>query len=551
MGNSELIKAFDPSRRFREGDIPSPNDPELLAVISSARTELLRYQSEISHELNAPEDITAGRAKSESRKQIKRHRIEELESEKLNLEEYIKQCETLRSACHILAIPNELLYQIFCFAASERPILARGKVALTSRTLGRVCSRWRHLSLSLREVWSPIDWIDFAGVSTQDDIVAFRRFLAHVHMETVNVNLSFRGKFRLKLHPGAVELLRMEGADLLSMCKSASLYLPVLADALQSGMDLSGLESLTLTGKTPGSDPVSVLQNQPRIPFPNLRTLALSNVHDYVPNLAGWASLTHLTLDQCCWPLMTHALTHCVQLQVLSLSNCDASLNSHPLGGQLRPIVLDQLIKLIIGFALDDHPLYHDFLKALVTPKLSQLFIREKLPRTFLDSVAGLINRSGCSISTLSILCVAFSQNDLGQSLVRHLGYMKCMPDVEVFCWTIVCVSRMTHYGYSRKIAILPLLHPSEGLLPRLTQLEIDMPSVISTEQEFVDLVTSRFQPPPETSSERLRSVSLRVSGGTFDVRYWKPLGEMQVAGLRISVRDAEGFVKSRQHGLL
>jgi len=89
--------------------------------------------------------------------------------------------------------------------------------------------------------------------------------------------------------------------------------------------------------------------------------------------------------------------------------------------------------------------------------------------------------------------------------------------------------------------------------LPHLEELALAFDDFSSTDEDFVDMVVSRWKAleySPQhsglSSVARLASVQLQTICGNFDNSQWDRLRILQKEGLRISVGDGDGDVRTR-----
>lgn len=523
------IQAYDLYRRSREEDIPSPSDTELPDLISFSAKTLQTYDIAISQEYKNIDEFQAQITALQQKISQARSYIDELRDQKLGLEQHVSQCKRLQSASRIRSLPYELLCEIFLhYVGNQAPSLSDGKVRFRAkssvRTIGKVCSKWRHLSISFPALWSRIHWLNFAGHDAEKDTWALEHFLSRTRGTAVHIKIFFASQF----YPEFAGILLRRAPHLLSLCKSSCSVVQQLVDVSNTGLTLNGLDTLQLRSF---SELESANVDLSRV-VANVKTLNLIGHFDPSFRMA-WTNVTRISFEGCSWMFALHALEHCENLQSLAISACNARSNQ-----VWHPVILEQLKELSIYHHLVGPDGFSEFIGALTAPNLSNLSIYEEsispLP------LSEFIKRSGCSISTFSVHSRAPSSRS--RSLLditeRHVEYVKCIPCVEVFHWSI---GGSQCYDTVELPNILSRLHPSEISLPQLRRLELQLDRSVFTESAFMELVRSRFNPYMASYSRGLQSVALVVRKGIFNDAHWRPLQEMQEQGLQVSVRDEKG----------
>jgi len=530
------MKTFDPIHRARCNQHSFSSDKEYRSILSSARKDLRAYDAEVARLQNA---------------------IDFLESEKASLKGYVLVCGSLEAPARRL--PREILLHIFQYIQPQVWIQC-GSVGATlmppAMGLASVSHYWRDIVSSAPQLWANVllDVLDYSKDTHSQVMPWLEGIVLRAKAVPLTLELDVRAQ-AISHSPEEAQILFSYLRNLMSRTRNIHCGW-VFADIVPSS-SMACLESVALlaTNITSPSDTWTRI---------NLSQLApnLSKLHIHAQSsfpVFNHAKITELKISMVPVSLVAPALDSCTALRTLEMG---------PLfdeGQDFRPIeiVLPALSNLVIadnGSSLPDRAVnISRILSMLTLPRLSKLCVKDAEPLSLLpppshfSKLADLIARSRCDVVHFS----CFGSQSLGiSSLISFLSSQT--PSLQSLS-----------VGYPEKNAapggLDPLLEflshgqPSSGIhathhLPQIYTLQITAPRKSFDDHKFVDLVKSRWRPQDmdfyahagATTVSCIQSIDLVVKKGKFSDELWEPLRRRQMHGLRVSVRDKRGCVRTR-----
>ncbi|KAF7305223.1 ABC protein [Mycena kentingensis (nom. inval.)] len=298
-------------------------------------------------------------------------------------------------------LPNELLIEIFTHtlpstsAVMEYGLYREFKLDMSPWCLMRVSSRWRRVAITTRTLWSRVVVI----FSQRLNVVSYPARLLEVHLDrAAELTISFYGDETSPIEPqrAAMELL-MQHAHKWVYC--SIILTPGLFAVLNTlpGARLTGLRRAYLSwDETEGTlvdgqdAPVTFLDGAPC-----LDQVCVTVRDHYVPVSLPAANLTWYSIDAP-WSVHRGLLKTAANLETVHV-HVDVVEHHPDWAAHIdEPIRLDRLRRLYAS-----HPEVLDY---LIAPSLAECSLRvEDDDAIFMQSLARLVRRSGCTLRTLCV----------------------------------------------------------------------------------------------------------------------------------------------------
>jgi len=513
-----LVGDYDPFRKSREGEFPSPLDPDLRSALQAGINTISDYDSRISEAYSL---------------------IHRLQERKRTAQHYTAACATLAAPSPIRQVPYEVLAQIFTHYCGEEYIslgyqqTKKGRlVSIKALILRHVCSHWRRIVESTPGLTSRISLQLSADVLTAEilDIVAQ---IFELSKPSRALNVRFRtGEARGDKDRS--ELLRCFSRETLTRLEFLELrdFMGIL---IQPANTFNVLSSLKLDWHPPdGMDPVDISHAAP-----NLRSLEIYNDPRWL--VVNWNHLHSIAFAQCSAAYAFATLAQCTELELLEVHACYAHEDIRTqLESSTTPIILSRVKTLVQNICSQDF--FMCLFSSLVSlPSLSFWVLSFSIGGQSYD-VSSLIINFNCIITTLNIVTTHRHPATVLEALFK-----KCST-LEVLNLSVRCID---WEAYHDEEGLLPI---SIGAIldsirwpniPELQQLELNITPSNFDEPDsiFVELIQRRWM------EDRLKSVLIELHNDGNDRTFtgsWVPYGKMKKEGLQIEIIDDHGCVSSR-----
>ncbi|KAJ7833282.1 hypothetical protein B0H13DRAFT_2288921 [Mycena leptocephala] len=313
----------------------------------------------------------------------------------------------------VLALPNEIISEIFFHFLPYHPLCPPLTGILSPTTLTQICRHWREVALATPALWRAIQL-------SADDIVFGRDNIADIWLArsrslplSIDINECFVPTPEI-LSPIVHHRARWENLKL-------HLFGPHL-HTIEGPMPL--LRHLDLSLYTPIDIPVTFRE------APRLCTVVLNDLAATSINLP-WGQLTSLTLGY-----MTARKCAVILQQTSSLVHCELNLRGHNTDSnhwQPQPhIILPCLESLAFGLGSDPRT---RILDTLVVPSLRSLHLPEEFLGTNpITSLTAFISKSGCKLQEVHIT---------GERTIPEDSYRHAFPSIPQFSfaklWFLEC----------------------------------------------------------------------------------------------------------------
>ncbi|KAJ4475794.1 hypothetical protein J3R30DRAFT_3437216 [Lentinula aciculospora] len=387
---------------------------------------------------------------SESAQELDRlnHQILQLQSSLQSItgkrDELQKKLDVYRAVLSPLRrCPTEILQQIFTWTLESFPILSSDEGPLF---LGRICSRWRSISIATPELWSAVHVTVPEALHTFQEFNVkcerlrhgFSTWLQRAGMLPLHISVFSRNEDTYQEDvPQVARTLSL----LVPLCKQWKyLSLQVPASSLHvfselRGIDVPQLESAVIACSD--SNPFVLDHASRHPPFletaPFLRRINLGDAGPLFRPVVPWNQLHFLSLDYNDWNFgaqeLMHILAKCTELRECVLiiharTDLTTTLDN--------PISLPHLEKLSVS---TNSIVMAEVLDQLSLPSLRHLHLegyRAELNTIVLASLKGMLHRSQYPLQSLK-LDVKRSTN-LTTSLVIDL--LRAMPSLKALVFT-------------------------------------------------------------------------------------------------------------------
>ncbi|RDB19098.1 hypothetical protein Hypma_014253 [Hypsizygus marmoreus] len=373
-------------------------------------------------------------------------------------------------------LPNELLSHIFLLSAEDKPsAIPLASYPTPPWTLRHVCSRWRSLVLSDRDLWN----------SVAVNLVAYR---GRRDNETVDVENAARLLKLILPQSGPLSIsMRIDGDYTRAENAVRSLIRPYSSRAVNLSIGLPGegfeyfypllpnhlgsLESLELDFLTP-NDIGGRIRGFPS----SLQTLTISGDDYYSCDLISspginWDNITDLDLSAL-YSISSSALIPILR-RCKSLEVCAILVHERNRGPQNDHITLSYLY----SFNVDLH--HSSFFDMFTLPSLSELVVttHSELPAA---EITAMIRRSECVLLDLSHHCTSTGRQEL-----------QCDPDA--LAALLAATPSLQTLDAQETVIPKPILERigNRELLPDLEELECHLDA--ETQVTFLDIVERRL----------------------------------------------------------
>ncbi|KAK1235266.1 hypothetical protein PQX77_001515 [Marasmius sp. AFHP31] len=449
--------------------------------------------------------------------EINRLRIamQSLENRKEGLKNTVERYRSLLSP--IRRLPAEILAHIFSFACTRNEI---GSDPPPAFRLSMVCGHWRDVALSTAGLWSSL-FILF--VKWQNRFPALRRvvlmFMERSGVHPLHLSLSVYIKSNAKAN------MEMQSVvDVLT--RSCSRWEEVMLASFTEASCLDAL--LRYNGSFPALQKVQVVTLCDPSRLLNLFrcSTSLHTLSVTLSRLSGdvvhsidlpWNQIKTLQISTVHPSPVLSLLTKLPRLETLDLSSIpNDEVHFHHTSHTIKSLALRYNSPGDDGRAM---------LKHLTIPNLSALEIKKCWPdtvptRSWGSSIADFLTRSGCSLTSLRLNEVSLYD----QQLIALLELTPTLTTLEIEEWQPMMPEDYLLTGtFLRRFIVVhqpEALHPGRRiLLPRLTDIVFKVVQKEGlVEQDFFDLVASRWIPDPdrarEIGVECLRSVRITMVKG-------------------------------------
>ncbi|KAJ7629740.1 hypothetical protein DFH06DRAFT_1225291 [Mycena polygramma] len=285
----------------------------------------------------------------------------------------------------VLALPNELISEIFLHFLPPYPDFPPLKGLLSPTLLTHICRQWRDIALSTPQLWSAISSFDNNWEGRELRIV--KLWLERSHYCPLSIRLG----------------TEKAGAD----DKLVEAVIPHRARWQYLKIDLEGQDLRIFDGPMPLLQHLELVVDEPFEPLVNggfsfqdlplLRTVALND--NALPVTLPWAQLVSLTL----FDMYPSELVP-ILVQTRNLVHCELHVDFRaPEYREIwRDITLESLELLVLKHR-GPWPT-KDFLPTLIVPALRSLQIPESLLRPNpIDSLTAFISKSSCTLEELHL----------------------------------------------------------------------------------------------------------------------------------------------------
>jgi hypothetical protein len=321
-----------------------------------------------------------------------RARIADLDAQIRDLERSLSVLRSEKSAAQerldsykypVLALPNEIVCEIFVYFLPPYPICPPPTGPLSPILLTHICRGWREIALASPELWRAIQ------ISGDDDLVStfFSRSVLRplsIHLNEWQRPFNHRTQdflFTLLPHCARLEHLTLRLSDYFD------------SPRIDSAMPL--LQRIDLALENCPESPFVVLRHAP------LLRAAVLNDDAAASTALPWAQLTSLTLTMVwmheCIPILqkTSSLVHC------KLELCHTIRRSDGVEVMLPSL---ESLTLTDPRSVEEPPMLSTHLRAFITPALCKLQIPEHfLGPDPIQSLTSFISKSGCNLAHVHI----------------------------------------------------------------------------------------------------------------------------------------------------
>ncbi|KAJ7820789.1 hypothetical protein B0H13DRAFT_2451401 [Mycena leptocephala] len=349
-----------------------------------------------------------------------RARVTDLEAQILHLERSLSALRNEKTLAQerldsykypVLALPNEIVSEIFMHFLPTYPYFPSLTGILSPTILTKICRKWREIALGTPALWSVMS--DFSGDSS--DLQA--------HVFNIWLNRSRSCPLSLQFGLGEVDMTsvlavmvphraRWERLDLYFLSPS---HLPIL----DGPMPL--LRYLKLHLDPPAVGTAAVVFEAPLLRTVTLNANAASKV------ILPWAQLTSLVLlyvyPNDCVPILQQT-SNLVRCELRFFFDPNDNLPASP------DITLPCLESLTLSHL--NHESVTDFFETLIVPALRSLEIPEQLLADPIESLTVFISKSSCKLEELLIT---------GTGSVPLSSYCNAFPSI----WTISFKGRISN----------------------------------------------------------------------------------------------------------
>ncbi|KIK54102.1 hypothetical protein GYMLUDRAFT_249856 [Collybiopsis luxurians FD-317 M1] len=530
----------------------------------SSRTDGLRSEhgpavTDTKQIEDALDSVDKDIAEYESEILLLQSRIVYIKTHQKRLREHSAKLRSLRSP--IRRLPNEVLSPIFNFFCDrnllqEYPwskdfdfqpptdVSMNALTYLPAMTISSVCSRWRSLALSLPQIWSRVTLELSPENSRLPDVSRILSgFLAtlELHLQRskdcpLTLNIHIPGSHDLDDNIVPDRLLALDAVCCNPWCVFSWRGPQLLSNIPVPFFAHSALEELILLQ----TDPLSLKYFERA---PNLHTFRGRCISSHSLPIPPMATLSDVLLP-CDFGEIGRVLDVFPNVRTLCLVECsaEASLLSISTSPRLSNTITELQLFPQGSFSLT---MLETTLSSFIFPSLICLAIigltsepyTGPWPRVALET---FLQRSSCNLTTFRIDTIGVCDWEF----VAVLKLLPSLTDLEVndIGLPIGQISPITpRVVRSLHGFITSDLHTSTSpLLPNLTGLKIQFGGTAFDDGTFVDMVSSRWLPDSESTSDLglscLRSVTLRFKKRSMDGEAYRPLEYLDKAGMRVAI---------------
>ncbi|KAJ3890362.1 hypothetical protein GG344DRAFT_77931 [Lentinula edodes] len=369
--------------------------------------------------------------------------------------------------------PTEIFQQIFTWTLPPFPVLSFDEGPLL---LGRVCSRWRSISVSTPELWSAVHVTipealhTYQGFNRKCEELrhCLSTWLGRASMLPLHISVFSRNENSYQEDVSQVALTLQVLVPLCQQWKYLSLQVPASCLSVFSelqGIDVPLLESAIIACFDSNHIVLESTNYHPSFleTAPSLRRLNLGDAGPLFRPVVPWNQLRFLSLGHNDWNFgsreLAHILTECTELR-----ECELRIPARTdlVRSLSNPICLPHLERLSLN---TDTTLMTEVLSQLCLPSLQRLHLdgyRAALNSTVLASLRGMLHRSHCPLESLK-LDIQRSSNLTTSSVIDLLKTMSSLKTLALMEGNIC-----THFPIIDE-ELLNALSDSEDLLcPRL-----------------------------------------------------------------------------------
>ena len=517
VGSLQRLREFDLVGRLRDNDTIRSAD-DLRVLLAAALEESRSY--------------SVGTASLTSHRDALRTNQDALE----------RQIELGRSfLAPVRRLPVEILAEIFeaaCLDGFSGLLPYESPVVLN---VASVCFVWRTVAIETPQLWARL--LKTAEVTQPLDHDGTHRFYHGFTKRFLEGMLDRTQSIPLELGSiDNVKTLELFAPALLGRCHECDFVEPETDSDLEhflKAMPSLCSSRMGLANTSADMDMSSLV--------PNLRRVSISELHH---NIILPTRLTSLELYYSDYGALANILSHTSSLQHLAISYIKMDGIQIEAEQPSSSIRLDHLRSLYLRLLRLRHygTAFDHFLNNAVTPNLSTLSLRSKShPQDPIPaSIFTFLKHCRASVKTLLLENVYYPMSTF-TSILRSLSSLNVLG---YSCDDTSSAIESTDFG---DIVHMLDVRPSrssggnadESLLPQLTQLDITLPGSSFTDQELVDMISSRWRSEMPVVAT-LQSVKVVIRNRRFDDTLWDTLHHKQEKGLRIGIRDQEGDVRTR-----
>ncbi|KAL0568589.1 hypothetical protein V5O48_013396 [Marasmius crinis-equi] len=511
-------------------------------------------------------------------KQIQQHQshIQQLRAKQVALRRDIARYSSLSSP--VRKLPSEILRRIFGLASlhnrfGKGPFLEEWSSG--AFIMGSICSRWREIAINAPELWSSISFRFEERAFRPVQLCLSRSGNHHLNLDVDSGLYDYDDDEEFREIEGFCRVLTEHRTRWrhLNVAHAGSTLIPYMVN--RSRTETPSLESITccewniedlrscLLG--PGARTIQDVS----ISFKD-RLAPFTSISDVFP----WRTMRHLemdydgqeTLDGLCEALRLGGNLQSLTYTGMAYTNEDGPYEGT--SGRFRDHVrvVSNIKSLTIAF-YDLEGFYgilHDLFRSCTLPSLTSLTIscpdnHYKFPQK--DYLGGIwpyrllnecLELSGCTLTTLTlggllllepeVVSLLHSAPSIHSFTLSELGATTTYGNPPEYLPQTITKSLLKRlHGTMLSDDVFSIQHP---ILTKLTFLKLQAQFRFDADEEFVDLVKSRWFKPdgssPSGDTERLRTVVLHVRNRKLLPDTYLPLTWIESDGMMVSVLNDE-----------